>query len=114
MKEIRVALSLQEYSDIKSKADQLGISFRQLVHNRVTGIDPENTPFNLAKRLSEEISACRRDINRIIQRETRSELGLYEDDIIRLDLRMAELEGIVTAFVGTALRQVKRSGNSNI
>ena len=114
MKDIRPQFTEEEYNCLRAEADRLGVSLKQLVHDRAIGIDSENTPLNLAKRLSEEVSVCRRDINKIIQRETRSEFGLYEDDIIRLEMSMCELEGIVTAFVGEVLRRVKRNGDSNI
>lgn len=105
MKEVRIQFTPEEYENIKTDAEQLGVSLKSLIHNRTISNTSAST-FYLAKTLSDEVSLCRREFNRIIQREMRSGSGLFEDDIIRLELTLSEVEKIVTTFVSTKLKEV--------
>lgn len=111
MKDIRPQFTEEEYHTLRSEADRLGISLKQLVHNRALGIASENTPLCSAKLLCAEMAAHRKVLNQIILRETEADERLLEDDIIRLEMSMTELEGIVTGFTTEVLRQAKRNGD---
>lgn len=114
MKDIRPQFTDTEYARLHQDADRLGISLKRLVHDRAVGIDSGGKPLNVAKGISDEISKHRELLNEIIRREIATGTGLYEDDVIRLEMSMCELEGIVAAFVGEMMRQVKRNGDAEI
>ena len=106
MKEVRPVFTLEEYQQLCTEADFLSISLKQLVHDRAIGANVADNPLTSAQILANEISKNRDVLNRIIQRETTAELRLYEDDIIRIEMAMTELESIVTSFIAEVLRRV--------
>lgn len=110
MKDIRPQFTEEEYHALRSEADRLGISLKQLVHNRASGIVSENTPLCSAKLLCAEMAAHRKVLNQIIQRETQANIHLYEDDIIRMEMSVSRLEDTVIAYVRTKLREEKSDG----
>lgn len=110
MKTIRPEFSEDEYAQMKNEADQLGVSVKQLVRDRALGIITEDTPLCATKLLCDEMARYREILNQIIRREVESDIRLFEDDIIRIEMSMCELEGIVTAFVREKLREAKRDG----
>ena len=112
MKNIRPEFNEQEYIALKQEADELGISLKQLVRNRTLKILTEDTPLSKAKILSEEISKCREVLNEIIKRETCVEEHLYEDNVIKIEMAMSELERIVAAFIGEEIRRWNTYGNA--
>lgn len=114
MKEIRPSFTLEEYQHLCFEADQIGIPLKQLVHDRATGIDPTSNPLISTQILANEISKNREILNQIMKREMTAETRLYEDDVIRLELAMTELEGIVSAFITEILRKVDNHGNTAI
>ena len=114
MKDVRPQFTEEEYFALRAEADLLGISLKRLVRDRALGIATEDTPLCSARVLCAEMTACREVLNQIIQRETEADVRLYEDDIIRIEMTMCELEGIVTTFVGKMIRQVKRNGDIDV
>jgi hypothetical protein len=112
MKDIRPQFTEEEYSQLLLEADRLEVSLKQLVRDRALGIVTEDTPLTAAKILSDEISKVRDVMNRIIRRETTAEIRLFEDDIIRLEMAMKELEGIVAAFISEMIKKVRNVGDT--
>lgn len=106
MKEVRPVFTLEEYQQLYAKANQLSIPLKQLVHDRAVGANPADKPLSSAQMLANEISKTRDVLNRIIQREITADPRLYEDDMIRMEMAMTELEGIVTTFISEVLRRV--------
>lgn len=107
MREIRVHISQQDYDMLKNDADNLGISVRQLVNSRAVGCDWQLAK---AKLLCQEIAKCRELLNQIVRHETQREVGLYEDDIIRLEEMMYDIEKTTAAYVSAVLKEIKRIG----
>lgn len=107
MREIRIHISQQNYDAFKNEADNLGISVRQLIHSRAIGDDMQLVKVKL---LCNEIAQCRKLLNQIVQRETHRELGLYEDDIIRMEEIMSRIERTAATYARTALKEAKRGG----
>ena len=112
MKSIRPEFNEQEYMVLKQEADELGVSLKQLVRNRALKIVTEDTPLSKAKILGDEISKCREVLNEIIRRETFVEERLYEDDVIRIEMTMNEIERIVAAFIGEEMRRWNTYGDA--
>ena len=110
MKDVRPQFTDDEYARLREEADRMGVSLKQLVHDRALGIATEDTPLCSVKLLCGEMAKYREVLNQIIRRETEADIRLYEDDIIRIEMSMCELEGIVTAFVRAQLREGKRDG----
>ena len=110
MKNIRPEFTEEEHAMLKQEADQLGISLKQMVRDRALKIATEDTPLSRAKILSDEIAKCREVLNEIIRREILAEEHLYQDDIIRIEMSMCELEEIVISFVREQIREVNRHG----
>ena len=108
MKDIRLQFSDEEYRTIKNDADRLQISVRQLVHDRAA---EHGCTLCKALILSAETTRIRDVLNQIIRRETAADLRLYEDDMIRLERIMAELEQTVTRYVSGVLKEVRTCGN---
>ena len=106
MKDVRPVFTPEEYLRLCSEADRLNISIKQLVHDRAIGANPADSPLTAAQILSTEISKNREVLNQIIKRETTADIRLYEDDVIRMEIAMAELEGLVTAFISEVLGKV--------
>ena len=106
MKEIRTAFTTEEYHRLKFESDRHNISLKQLVHDRAVKVSRGDNPLTAAQILAQEITKNREALNQIIKRETAAETRLYEDDIIRLEISMTELEGIVSAFIAEILRKV--------
>lgn len=105
MKDVRPEFTPDEYERLEIDARRLCVSVKQLVHDRAVGIS-ENNPLNIAKTLSDEISKYRETLNEIIRRETSADVRLYEDDVIRMELSMSNLEAMVAAFISETLQKV--------
>ena len=112
MKEIRVTLTEEEYRAFRADADRLGISIKKLVHDRVIGATPEDSPLCTAQMLCNEIAQYRESLNIIIRRESGVFPRLYEDDMIRLEMSMCELERIVATFASEIMRRARKDGNA--
>lgn len=112
MKSIRPEFNEQEYMVLKQEADELGVSLKQLVRNRALKIVTEDTPLSKAKILGDEISKCREVLNEIIRRETHVEERLYEDDVIKLELAISELERNVAAFISEEIKRWNTYGDA--
>ena len=110
MKDLRIKVLQEEYEAIQSDAQHLRISVRQLIHDRITGRDVAQASLYGAQALSEEMAQIRYAMNQIIRRETETELRLYEDDVIRLEGIMAELEQTVTRYISGVLKEVRACG----
>lgn len=107
MKDVRPEFTPDEYEKLRQDADRLSVSVKQLVHDRALGISTEETPLGSAKILSDEISLFRKSLNEIIQRETTADIRLYEDDVIRLEMTMNNIEAMVAAYISKAMKAVK-------
>ena len=114
MKEVRIIFSGNEYESLKNAADIRGITVKQLAHDRAIGVVPEDAPLSAAQILADEIAAYREVLNQIIKRETTADIRLYEDDVIRLEMSMRELESIVAAFISKMIRRVNDHGNVTV
>lgn len=110
MKDVRLKLLDEEYEAIRSDAEQLQLSVRQLIHDRATGRDSIQAALYSALVLSEEMARIRGALNQIIRRETEAEIRLYEDDVIQVERIMAELEQMVTRYIADTLREVQSHG----
>ena len=111
MKEIRPRFSDVEYDQLKSEANQCRISVQQLVHDRAVNVDPADSSLHGAQILSDGMASIRADLNQIIRRETSAEIRLYDDDIIQLEMSMADLEQVVSKYLAQVSRmEVKRHG----
>ena len=53
MKELRLQFQESEHIHLKTESDRLGVSLKQLVHDRALGVSPEKTPMGSAKMLGE-------------------------------------------------------------
>ena len=104
MKDIRPEFTPEEYDRLKEEADHLGVPLKKLVHDRAMQADAGGKPLTAAQILSIEMSQVRDVLNQIIRRESSVEIGLYEDDVIRLELTMARLEGITVDFISQVLK----------
>lgn len=105
MADVRIRFTEEERERLKADADGLGITIKQLVHDRALGVAPEDAPLSAVKAVVDEMAKTRSLLNYVILRETRNGCGLFEDDVIRLEMSMSELENIVTAFISVMLRQ---------
>ena len=115
MKEIRPKFTNEEYDQLKNEANQCRISVQKLVHDRAVNVDPIDAPLHGAQILSDGMASIRADLNQIIRRETSAEIRLYEDDIIQLEMSMADLEQIVSKYLAQVSRmEVKRHGQSAV
>lgn len=110
MKNIRPEFTEEEHAKLKKESDALGVSLKQLVHDRALGIVTEDSPLCSTQMLCDEMEKCREVLNQIIQREVESGIGLYEDNIIRLEMSTAELERVVIEFTRAKLREAKHHG----
>lgn len=104
MKDIRSEFTPEEYDRLKEEADRLGVPLKKLVHDRAVQTDAGVKPLTAAQILSMEMSQVRDVLNQIIRRESAAENGLYEDDVIRLELTMARLEEITVDFISQVLK----------
>lgn len=107
MKDIRPQFDEEEYSQLRTEADRLGVSLKQLVRDRALGIVTEETPLCSTRLLCAEIAEYRKVLNQIILRETETSCHLFEDDIIRMEMSIAALEDIVTEFVKAKMKEEK-------
>ena len=113
MKDVRLRFADEEYGALKSDADRLQISVRQLVHDRAINRNTADSPLHGAKVLSAEISRIRSCMNQIIRREQNAEIRLYEDDVIQLERRITELEQVVSRYiVGILKKEAQLNGKS--
>ena len=104
MKDIRPEFTPEEYDRLKEEADRLGVPLKKLVHDRAMQADTGGKPLTAAQMLSMEMSQVRELLNQIIRRESSVEIGLYEDDVIRLELTLARLEEITADFISQVLK----------
>ena len=104
MKDIRPEFTPEEYERLKEEADRLGVPLKKLVHDRAMQADTGGKPLTAAQMLSMEMSQVRELLNQIIRRESSVEIGLYEDDVIRLELTLARLEEITADFISQVLK----------
>lgn len=104
MKDIRPEFTPEEYDRLKEEADRLGVPLKKLVHDRAVQAETGGKPLTAAQMLSMEMSQVRELLNQIIRRESTVEIGLYEDDVIRLELTMARLEEITADFISQILK----------
>ena len=112
MKDFRLRFADEEYGELKSDADRLQISVRQLVHDRAIKGDSPDPPLHGVQILTNEVAQARESMNQIIRRETNAELRLYEDDVIRMERVMTNLEENVCVLIKEILRQVKKNGHT--
>lgn len=112
MKSIRPEFNEKEYASLKQEADELGVSLKQLVRDRALRIVTEDTPLCKAKILGAEISKCREVLNEIIRREICTEERLYEDDVIRIEMTMSEIEKTVASFIADEIKRWNTYGNT--
>ena len=110
MKDIRLKLLDEEYDTIQSDAERLQLSVRQLLHDRATGRDGIQAALYTAQALSAEMGRIRGALNQIIRRETKAEIRLYEDEVIRLVGLMAELEQMVARYISGVIKGVHVHG----
>lgn len=106
MKSIRPEFTEKEYEILCAEAERLNVSLKRLAHDRTLKVDPNDNPLYLAQILADEMAKNREVLNRIIKRETTAEIRLYEDDVIHMEMKMAELESIVSACISEILRKV--------
>lgn len=111
MKDVRIKFSDQEYETIRSEAEKFHLSVRQLIHDRATGRDRIQAALYTTQALSVEMAQIRDGLNQIIRQETSADIRLYEDDLIRLEGIMAELEQTVTRYISGVLKEVHTCGN---
>ena len=104
MKDIRPEFTPEEYDRLKAEADRLSVPLKKLVHDRAVQTDAGVKPLTAAQILSMEMSQVRELLNQIIRRESSVEIGLYEDDVIRMELTMARLEEITADFISQVLK----------
>lgn len=114
MREIRAKFNDSEYETIKERADQSGMTLKEFVHSCATRKHPEDEPLSVSKALCKEIAQYREVLNQIIQREILVGAGLYEDDVIRMELTMSAIENTVADFIKKQLREVKKGGNTDL
>lgn len=112
MKDVRLRFDDEEYSDLIADADRLQISVRQLVHDRAINGDSPDPPLYGVQILTNEVAQARESMNQIIRRETNAELRLYENDVIRMERVMTNLEENVCVLIKEILRQVKKNGHT--
>ena len=105
MQEVRPKFSVEEYESLKKDADRLRISIRQLVHDRAVNCNGDYSHLYGIQALSTEMALIRSEINQVIHREMDEEIRLYEDDIIRLEKSMADLEQVVAKHISRVLRK---------
>ena len=105
MKDVRPQFTDEEYNSLKTDATRLQVSLRKLVHDRALQGHNSDSPLSMAQCLSAEISKNREVLNQIITRETTTEIRLYEDDMIRLEKSMADLEQVVAKHISHVLRK---------
>ena len=110
MKSVRPEFTEEEYAVLKQDADRLGVTVKQLARDKVLGIVTEDTPLCSTNMVCDEIAKNREVLNQIIRREVEGDEHLFEDDIIRIEMAMDELEEIVAAYVREQLREAKRHG----
>lgn len=107
MKDIRPQFTEEEYAQLRTEADRLGISLKQLVRDRALGIETEDQPLCSTRLLCAEIAKYRKVLNNIILREIEADVRLYEEDIIRMEMSVAGLENVVTNFLNAKLKGEK-------
>lgn len=106
MKEIRVKFTKDEYDWLSFDAGQFGASVEELTHDRAIGVFGEDWKLDAVKVLTEEMAKVREALNQRIRWETEAEERLYEDNLIRVELEVGRLEGIVAKYVAKVLKEV--------
>ena len=114
MKTVRPEFEDKEYVQLKNEADRLGVSVKQLVRDRALGIITEDTPLCSAKILSDGISDIRDVMNQIIRNEMNAPTRLYEDDVIRLEQMMENVERMVGSYITWAIREARSNGDVTV
>ena len=111
MKEVTLKFRHDEYALLQADANKLQISVRQLIRNRAL---EAGCALCKAMAMSAELSLIREQINRLIRQETDQAPRLYEDDLIRLEMTMTELEQTVTRYISDLLTEVRAYGQPAI
>ena len=106
MKEIRIKFTQKEYDWLEWDAGQLGVSAQQLTHDRAMGVFGDDWRLAAVQILAKEMAQVREALNQRIRRETEAEIRLYEDNMIRMELEVERLEGIVAKYVSEVLKGV--------
>lgn len=114
MKTIRPYFLDCEVAQLEEEAGRIGISVKDLVHDRAMKMVPEDAPLSSAKILADEISECRAVFNEIARREMGVKTRLYEDDIIRMEMALNNIEAMVAAYITQVLAEVKDDGKSEV
>ena len=114
MKTVRPEFEDKEYVQLKNEADRLGVSVKQLVRDRALGVVTEDTPLCSAKILSDGISEIRDAMNEIIRREMNADERLFEDDVIRLEMMMENVEKMVGSYITWAIREARANGDVTV
>lgn len=106
MKEIRVKFTEEEYDWLRWNADQLGATVEEMTHDRALCYFFDDPRLAAVQILTEEMGQVREALNQRIKRETEEEIRLYEDNMIRMELEVGRMEGIVAGYVAKVLKEV--------
>ena len=105
-KKVWIEFTQKEYDWLRFDADQLGASVEEMTHDRAMCFFFTDPRLAAVQILSEEMAKVRDALNQRIKWETEEEIRLYEDNMIRMELEVARLEGVVGKFIATMLREV--------
>ena len=109
MKVVTVKFGPEEFESLQAEADRLQLSVTQLIRTQVL---EHRCALCKALILSAEMSLIREQINQIIRREVAESPRLYEDDLMRLEQAMTELEKKVSQYILDVLRnEVIKNGS---
>ena len=112
MKVVTVKFCSEEFESLQAEADRLQLSVTQLIRTQVLG---HGCALCKALTLSAEMSLIREQINQIIRQEIAESPRLYEDDLIRLEQTMTELEKKVSQYILDILRnEVIKNGSPTV
>ena len=105
-KKVRIEFTKKEYDCLEWDAGQLGVSPELLAHDRAMGVFGDDWRLAAVQILAKEMAQVREALNQRIKWETEAEIRLYEDNMIRMELEVSRLEGIVAKYVAKALKGV--------
>ena len=106
MKEIRVKFTDKEYDWLKFDAGQFDVSVEEMTYYRAMCYFGDDWKLAAVQVLTAEMAQVREALNQRIRWETEAEERLYEDNLIRVEMEVGRLEGIVAKYVATALKGV--------
>lgn len=106
MKEIRVKFTKDEYDWLWRDADQFGATVEEMTHARALCYFYDDLRLAAVQILTKEMAEVREALNQRIKRETEEEIRLYEDNMIRMEMEVSRLEGIVAKYVAKVLKGV--------